>query len=56
MLLDNYFIFKRTDGLEVLSNELGKMKSKPAISRAVRVINHISIEGRNGTLTLLAGM
>ena len=51
MLLDNYFIFKRTDGLEVLSNELGKIKSKPAISRAVRVINHISIEGRNGTLT-----
>ena len=51
MLLDNYFIFKRTDGLEVLSNELGKIKSKPEISRAVRVINHISIEGRNGTLT-----
>ena len=51
MLLENYFIFKRTDGLEVLSNELGKIKSKPAISRAVRVINHISIEGRNGTLT-----
>lgn len=51
MLLDNYFIFKRTDGLEVLSNELGKIKSKSEISRAVRVINHISIEGRNGTLT-----
>ena len=49
MLSNNFFIFKRNDGLEVSSMELGKIKSKPAISRAVRVINHISIEGRNGT-------
>lgn len=51
MLLENYFIFKRTDGVEVLSNEIGSIKSKPDISRAVRVVNHINIEGRNGTLT-----
>lgn len=51
MLSDNFFIFKRNDGLEVSSMELGSVVSKPSIPRAVRVIKHISIEGRDGTLT-----
>lgn len=51
MVIENYFIFKRVDGLEVPSNEIGKIKEKPSIQRAIRVINHISIEGRDGTLT-----
>ena len=51
MLSNNFFIFKRSDGLEVSSMELGSIVAKPSIPRAKRVIKHISIEGRDGTLT-----
>ena len=51
MLSNNFFIFKRNDGLEVSSMELGSIVAKPSISRAKRVIKHISIEGRDSTLT-----
>ena len=51
MKSSNYFIFKRRDGLEVPSFDIGSIVTKPAISRATRVIKHISIEGRDSTLT-----
>ena len=47
----NFFIFKRKDGLEVPSFQIGSIKEKPIIQRATRVMKSISIEGRNGTLT-----
>lgn len=46
-----YFIFKRKDGLEVPSFQIGSIKEKPSITRATRVMKSIPIEGRNGTLT-----
>ena len=46
-----YFIFKRKDGLEVPSFQIGSIKEKAAIQRATRIMKSISIEGRNGTLT-----
>lgn len=47
----HFFIFKRKDGLEVPSFQIGSIKEKPSITRATRVIKNISIEGRDGTLT-----
>ena len=47
----HFFIFKRKDGLEVPSFQIGSIKEKPIIQRATRIMKSISIEGRNGTLT-----
>lgn len=47
----HFFIFKRKDGLEVPSYQIGSIKEKPSISRATRIMKSISIEGRSGTLT-----
>ncbi|MDB1924056.1 hypothetical protein PMY56_13655 [Clostridium tertium] len=47
----HFFIFKRKDGLEVPSFQIGSIKEKPIIPRATRIMKSISIEGRNGTLT-----
>lgn len=51
MLSNNFFIFTRIDGLEVPSFEIGSITTKPVLKRATRVIKHISIDGRSGTLT-----
>lgn len=50
-MTDKYFIFTRKDGLVVPSFEIGSLVEKPVISRATRNIKHITVEGRNGTLT-----
>ena len=47
----NFFVFKRKDGLEVPSFQIGSIKEKPIIPRATRIMKSISIEGRDGTLT-----
>ena len=47
----HFFIFKRKDGLEVPSYQIGSIKEKPIIPRATRIMKSISIEGRDGTLT-----
>lgn len=51
MLSQKYFIFFTKDGLEVPSFEIGSIITKPILPRATRVIKHINIEGRDGTLT-----
>lgn len=51
MLDKKYFIFTTKNNIDVHSSDIGSIVTKPVVSRATRVINHILVIGRNGTLT-----